>query len=212
MKNRVTQKLFWKQWPYKIVLGEADEAARQAHKKLYRYTKNIDTETYAWKSTFRRWFKKTFPAGGLRNEQTISVFLKTKDEVDLVLETWPKLILELWAPESDEALTLMQDHVYDVIRENPWYKKFPIRARILWTTEFRHQGLDLIKSAVDQMDPDLWHAGGQLKGLLSNNSTAKIPFACGQPYYLYLVDNDDAIMLKLQAGDWIDRFERQRKP
>jgi hypothetical protein len=40
----------------------------------------------------------------------------------------------------------------------------------------------------------------------------KIPFACGQPYYLYLLDNDDAIMLKLQAGDWVERFERQRKP
>jgi hypothetical protein len=211
MKNCVTQRLFWKQWPYKIVLGDEKDSSRWEY-KLYRYTKNVDADTYAWKSTFRRWFKKTFPGGGIRNEMNISVFLKTKEEVDLVIETWPKMVLELWAPESAEALVLMQDHVYDVVRENPWYNKFPIRARILWTTEFRHQGLELIKSAVSQMDPDLWHAGGQLKALLSNSTTVKIPFACGQPYYLYLFDNDDAIMLKLQAGDWVERFERQRKP
>lgn len=210
MKRKITQRLFWKQWPYKIVLGNKTEEKQTVWQK--RFTKHVDDETYAWKSQFRRWFKKTLPDGGLRHETRISVFLKNKDEADLVIETWPNLILELWAPENPQALTLMQDHVHDIIRENPWYKKFPIRARILYSREFKVEGLGIMRDVVSQIDEDKWYAGGLLKTLLSRHDLGKLPHPCGQPFYLYLADNDDAVMLKLQAGEWIDRFERQRKP
>jgi len=208
MKKCVSQRLFWKKWPYKIILGK-DSDRRPVWKN--RFVKNSDDETYAWKSQFMRWFKKHHPDSGLRNEVRISVFLKTKEEVDSIVDTWNNLILEVWEPENEQALALMENHVFDVIRKDPWYKKFPVRARILYTQDFRLNGLDAMRNAVDQMDADTWYAGGQLKLLLSATASRHI-YPVGQPFYLYLSSNEDAIMLKLQVGDWIDRFERQRKP
>lgn len=210
MKKKVSQRLYWKQWPYKVILGKADDNQKMPWKN--RFTKSTDDDTYAWHSQFRRWFKKTFPEGGLRKEGRISVFLKTQDQVDLLIDTWNSYILEVWAPENAQALTLMENHVYDVIRPEPWYKKYPIRARILYNQDFKMRGLDQMRDAVRQIDSDNWHAGGLLKTLLSDKLLGKIPYPVGQPFYLYLLDNEDAIMLKLQVGDWIDRFERQRKP
>jgi hypothetical protein len=208
MKKRVSQRLFWKKWPYKVILGKDSD---RGHAYKHRFTKKDDDDTYAWKSQFMRWFKKHHPDSGLRNEVTISVFVKTKDEVDNIVDTWNSLILEVWAPENEQALALMENHVFDVIRNDPWYKKYPVRARILYTQDFKLHGLNAMRDAVDQMDAEAWYAGGQLKTLLSDK-TAKQLYPVGQPFYLYLSDNEDAIMLKLQVGDWIDRFERQRKP
>lgn len=210
MKKKISQRLYWKQWPYKIILGKEGDERKMPWK--HRFIKATDDETYAWHSQFRRWFKKNFPEAGLRQEGRISVFLKTQEQVDILVDAWNNYILEIWSPESEQALTLMENHVYDVIRPEPWYKKYPIRARILYNQEFKMRGLEQMRDAVKQIDSENWHAGGLLKTLLSDKIQSKVPYPCGQPFYLYLLDNEDAIMLKLQVGDWIDRFERQRKP
>lgn len=212
MKTKVSQRLYWKQWPYKIILGKDSDNQKKQHVWKNRWTKNIDDETYSWQSQFKRWFKKTFPEGGLRRESRISVFLKTQEQVNLVVDSWNSYVLEVWGPENAKALSLMENHIYDVIRPDPWYKRYPIRARILYSPEFKMRGLDQMRDAVNQIEPHNWHAGGLLKTLLSSDIKGKVPFPYGQPFYLYLLDNEDAIMLKLQVGDWIDRFERQRKP
>lgn len=216
MKKCVTQRLYWKQWPYKIILGEESKEVRANNFSWHarsNFIKPTSKESAAWKSQLRRWFKKNFPNGGIRQETRISLFLHTQEEVDLVLDSWKNLVLELWEPASSEALTLMQDHVHDVVREHPWYRRYPIRARILYSQEFKTNGIGQLKEIVDQLDEENWHAGGLLNTLLKHgNKLTKLPWPCGQPFYLYLADNDDAVMLKLQAGDWIERFERQRKP
>ncbi len=163
------------------------------------------------RSKFRQWFKKHHPDCGIRCESNISVFLSTREEVEHVLDTWKKYVEEIWEPADESSLSEMKDHVYDVVRDSYWYKKFPIRARVLYTPEFRLNGLPMLRDALSSIDADSWTAKGLLMDLIGE-PTGRIPWACGQPVYLYLLENEDAIMLKLQAGDWIDRFERIRKP
>lgn len=216
MKHSITQRLFWKRWPYKVLLKFAtDRPARvtsmNSVRKYNQWFNNDNIEDLRVKSQFRQWFKKHHPDGGIRSESGISVFLNTQEEVDNVVDTWKKHVVEVWAPSNQASLTTMQDHVYDVVRASPWYKRFPIRARILYSEDFRHSGLGSLRDALAGIEPDHWLAKGLLMDLI-NEPTGRVPWAWGQPVYLYLLDNEDAIMLKLQAGDWIDRFERIRAP
>lgn len=216
MKHSVTQRLFWKRWPYKVLLKFNTTRSNRLSSlgSTRRYNHWLDSgsiEDLRVKSQFRQWFKKHHPDGGIRSESGISVFLSTQDEVDNVVDAWKKHVVEVWAPSNAASLTTMQDHVYDVVRSTLWYRRFPIRARILYTQEFRHAGLSALRDALSGMEPDHWMAKGLLMDLI-NEPTGRIPWAWGQPVYLYLLDNEDAIMLKLQAGDSIDRFERIRAP
>lgn len=213
MKQRQTQRLFWKKWPYKIVLDLAvPEKPQPIH--AVRWTRlaiNRRESRPEW-INFRRWQKKNLPDCGLRSEgDCASLFLDTQEQVDLVTDTWTSYVKEIWSPKNTAALEAMRSHVYDVIRENPWYRRFPIRARVLYTQDFRASGLAQFKQALESLEQTNWHAAGALKTLLGQDD-GRAPYAFGQPYYLYLTNNDDAVMLKLQVGDWIERFERQRKP
>lgn len=215
MKQRVTQRLFWKKWPYKVIVDfSVPERPATVHTSRWTKAHTRQREMHPEWANFRRWQKKTLSGTGLRGEGgCISLFLETQDQVDQVTGTWYKYVKEVWAPASDQALETMQSHVHDVVREHPWYKRYTIRARILYTSEFRRDGgLDALRDALSGIDRENWHAAGALDLLLANPSAKSLPWPYGQPYYLYLADNDDAVMLKLQVGDWIDRFERQRKP
>lgn len=215
MKQRVTQRLFWKKWPYKVIVDlTVPERPATVHTSRWTKAYTRQRELHPEWANFRRWQKKNLPTVGVRGEGgCISLFLENQEQVDQVADAWSKYIKEIWSPQNEQALDLMQSHVYDVIRTNPWYKRFPIRARILYTPEFRHNGgLDLLQQALTGIDQGDWHAAGALAMLLTKPDSKMLLWAYGQPYYLYLADNDDAVMLKLQVGDWIDRFERQRKP
>jgi hypothetical protein len=216
MKHSITQRLFWKRWPYKVLLKFAQDRSNRSSTGtkshgLSRWLNDKNLEDFRLKSQFRQWFKKHHPEGGIRSESGMSVFLSTQEEVDNVVDAWKKYVVEVWAPSTQASLTVMQDHVYDVVRSTLWYRKFPIRARILYTQEFRHNGLPSLRDALSGMERDHWLAKGLLMDLI-NEPMGRVPWAWGQPVYLYLLDNEDAIMLKLQAGDYIDRFERIRAP
>lgn len=213
MKQRLTQRLFWKRWPYKILLmfSEKDQQTRdRVPRKFSRWTETLGDDIRL-KIQFRQWFKKHHPEGGIRSESGISVFLDTQDEVDSVIDAWKKYVIEVWQPATDESLALMKDHVYDVVRPSLWYRRFHMRARILYTQEFYVNGLPTLQSALGGFEKDSWQARGLLMDLIANTK-GRLPWAWGQPMYLYLSDNEDAIMLKLQVGDWIERFERIRQP
>ena len=57
------------------------------------------------------------------------------------------------------------------------------------------------------MDPADWHAKGLLGDLIKNPNLPKY-HAWGQPMHLYFASPDDAAMLKLQCGHFIERFEK----
>lgn len=216
MIRNITQRLFWKQWPYKVLMRFPDDenhvrVITHERRMMTRWVKKESLENLRIKSQFRQWFKKHHPEGGIRSESGISVFLHTQEEVDNVVDAWKKYVSEVWAPSNQASLALMQNHAHDIVRATPWYKRFPIRARILYTEEFRHSGLPILRDALSGMESDHWLAKGLLMDLI-NEPKGRIPWSWGQPVYLYLLENEDAIMLKLQAGDWIDRFERVRAP
>lgn len=214
MKHNITQRLFWQRWPYKVLLHFSSPGAAKKSAPGLRHVSDWSKENIdalRLKSQFRQWFKKHHPEGGIRAESGVSVFLNTQDEVDSVVDAWKKYVTEVWAPSTQTSLATMQDHIYDVVRGTLWYRRFPIRARILYNEEFRHSGLSAVRDALAGMEPDHWLARGLLLDLI-NEPQGRIPWAWGQPVYLYLLDNEDAIMLKLQAGDSIERFERIRAP
>lgn len=211
MKRSITHRLFWKKWPYKVLLRAPSDRPRYSSHLMNPVPFTDFAEDALSRSKFRQWFKKHHPDCGIRCETGISVFLSTRDELEHVIDTWKKYVKEVWEPADQESLTAMKDHVYDVVRDSYWYKRFPVRARILYTPEFRLNGLSLIRDALSSIPSENWLARGLLEDLLAEPS-GRVPWACGQPVYLYLLENEDAIMLKLQAGDWIDRFERIRKP
>ena len=208
-----TQRLFYKKWPYKVLIKVDRGSQTEKHEALGlfgpRYTKEHD-ETYKFKSKFKRWFKRHLPEGGIRCERTISLFLHTQDDVDFVVDSWKHNVLEVHAPESAEAMNLLKDNVYDIVRKHYWYRKYPVRARILYTREFSQEGRKALEESLQQIDRDDWHAKGTLMSALERDGN--LPYACGQPYYLYLKSSDDAVILRLTCGDYIERFERIRKP
>jgi hypothetical protein len=215
IREKLTQRLFWKKWPYKVILGNdtfkaSKAAALHSLKFPPQPTLKEDQAYYSLGSGFTRWFKNHYPDYSMRKEYKISVFLDTREQVDHIIDNWGKHVLEVWAPANPNAVQLMKDHIHDIIRERPWYNEFSIRARIPYTHELRTRGIDDLRQAVKQVERG-WHAGGVLHRIL-NDSTARIPYSYGQPMYLYLKDNEDAIMLRLQLNEWIDRFERQRPP
>lgn len=212
--KKQTQRLFYKKWPFKVLVkvDTGPKVERASSQALYStYTQMRDTdETYKFKSKFKRWFKRHLPDGGIRCERTISLFLNNQEEVDFVCDAWTHNVLEVHAPESEEAMVLLKDNVYDIVRKHNWYRKYPVRARILYTRDFASDGRKLLEDSLKQIEDDDWHCQGTLMSALDDHGN--LPYACGQPYYLYLKSNDDAVILRLTCGDYIERFERIRKP
>jgi hypothetical protein len=217
MKHKQTQRLFYKKWPYKVLI-KVDAGSKNLEKSLSQYNTHIrdivsyrDTEeTYQFKSKMKRWFKRHIPDGGIRCERTISLFCYNTDQVDFICECWRENVLEIFSPASASALKLMDDNIHDIVRKTDWYRKYPVRARIMFNKDFSVNGISVLIDSLKQILDDDWHCQGTLLNAIKPGGS--LPFPCGQPYYLYLKSNDDAVMLRLTCGDYIDRFERIRKP
>lgn len=208
MKEHSTQKLFWKKWPFKAIIKIS--TPRSGHYGAYSYSRRNNSERQAEFARLKAWFKNHLPDVGIRCETHFSVFLATEAELAEVMDAWGHNVLEVWKPESDSAKDLLIEHEYDVIRDRLWYGKYPIRARISYTDEFRTKHVQTFCEAVRSLGDENWHAAGQLRELIDY---AKIDrFGWGQPLHLYLASAEDAAMLRLQCGDYIQRFERIRKP
>lgn len=209
--EKLTQRLFWKKWPYKVILGdEVPPVGKKYHTMQFASRTVKEDQTHAIGCNFVRWFKKNYPDYAMRREYRISVFLDSREQVDHVIDNWRKHVIEVWSPANVNVIKMMKDHIHDVIRESPWYKQFSIRARIPYTHDVRDRGAEEIRQAVQQIEHS-WHAAGTL-GRIIHFPDAPLLYSYGQPMYLYLSDNEDAVMLKLQLNEWIDRFERQRPP
>ena len=208
MKEHSTQKLFWKKWPFKAIIKIS--AGRSGHSGGYSFSRRNSSERQEEFAKLKKWFKKHLPDVGIRCETHFSVFLATEAELAEVLDAWGHKVLEVWKPESESAKELLIEHEYDVVRDRLWYGKYPIRARISYTDEFRTRHAPAFREAVKSLGNETWHAAGQLKELIDNAELLR--FGWGQPLYLYLVSAEDAAMLRLQCGDYIQRFERIRKP
>lgn len=206
MKVHDTQRLFWKQWPYKAIV----EIKPNSRAGWYRMD---PAERVLRKQEFERvtrWCKERFPAAGMRKETHLSLFLTTEAELEDLISSWGGSILEIWKPANNVAMDLLTAHSYDVVRAKPWYGKFPIRARILYNNEFKTKHLPTFKQAIYSLENDDWHAAGLLKDLIKMNVVPAV-YGWGQPLHLYLANPEDAAMLRLTCGEVIDRFERIRK-
>jgi hypothetical protein len=209
MKKHLTQKLFWKRWAYKAIIEI--QPVRNSAGWSRRHT---DAERIARNNDFTRvikWVNENLPTAGQRREGNLSVFLENKEQLELLVDHWGHRVISTWEPESDSVKDMLTSHANDVVRARPWYGRFPIRARILYTDEFRQRALNDFKTAVNGLDSNDWHAKGMLSDLILVDKLPK-SYAWGQPMHLYLASADDAAMLKLQCGDYIERFERIRPP
>lgn len=209
MKKHLTQKLFWKRWAYKAIIE-----IHPVRTSMGWSRRQTDVERSARENDFNRainWCNDNFSNAGQRREGNLSVFLDTKEELDFLVDFWEERVIAIWEPESTSSKDLLLAHANDVVRAKPWYGKFPMRARILYTSEFRDKGINDFKLAVNGLDPADWHAKGLLDELISSDKLPK-SYAWGQPMHLYIASPDDAAMLKLQCGNYIERFEKIRPP
>ena len=207
MKEHSTQKLFWKKWPYKAIIKIS--ATRSGHSG-YSFSRRNNVERVEEFARLKEWFKNHIPDAGIRCETNLSVFLSTEQELAEVLDNWGHKVLEVWKPESDSAKELLVEHEYDVVRDRPWYGKYPIRARIPYTADFRSKHIQSFREAVLSLGEGNWHAAGQLLDIIAKSNVSR--YGWGQPLHLYLTSAEDAAMLRLLCGDYIERFERVRKP
>jgi len=205
MKEHLTQRLFWKKWPYKAIIEVPARSAGSWHSRRY------NPERTAAVDKIKAWCKKNFTDYGLRCETFISVFLRTEAELNTLLDQYGHKITEVWKPESAGAEETLLKYEYDVVRAKPWYGKYTVRARINYDNDFRVKAVDNFRAAVRGLDPEDWHCAGLLKEVIDSD-TLPSRFGWGQPLHLYLVSADDAAMLRLQCGDYIERFERIRPP
>jgi len=208
MKTHSTQKLYWKKWPYKVII---ELLPHEDKSSSWNLTKNNRTKRYAASNKIKAWCETKFMDFGLRREINISIFLHTEDEVNTLLCSYGHLAIELWAPVNDAAKELLLDHRHDVIRAKPWYGKFSIRALIPYTQKLRTGDPLLLKTAVSNIDSDDWHAAGMVGNIIKHGKMYS-NYAWGQPMYIYLKEDSDAAMLRLQLGTLVERFERIRKP
>lgn len=218
-----TQRLFWKKWPYKLVLGEHSKRRSVLNPMTNRYLAR-DNENYVWSMQFYRWFKLNYSDCRIRRENHFSVFVSTEQQVKEIIDSWNKYVLEVWAPTNQTALALMHNHINDVVRAKPWHGEYSIRLVIPYTKELKAQGIDQIAHALVHIEREKWHVSGLFERILDSHfdsasgavASARqqrhLPYPYGQTFYLYLKDSDDALMLKLQLSEWIERIERQRNP
>ncbi len=210
MKIHNTQKLFWKKWPFKAIVeitptrGSTYGWGRAKNPEILRQRSISINQAKSWCS-------KTFEDVGLRSESNLSVFLTSEEDLNALITYFGDKVLEVWKPVSESAKDIMLNHECDVVRKRPWYGKYPIRARISYNNDFRVKAVDNFKLAVNSLDPNDWHCAGLLKEIITKK---ELPRTCGwgHPLHLYLVSADDAAMLRLQCGDYIERFERIRPP
>jgi hypothetical protein len=208
MKIHNTQRLFWKQWPYKAIVK-----ITPGYENLYGWRRLSNDERSLRHKEFQRlerWCKARFPDAGIRKETHMSIFLNTEEELSELIDSLDSLVLEVWKPLNDSAKDLLLAHGYDVVRDTLWYGKYPIRARICYNDEFRTKYVQNLRDAVTSLG-GAWHAAGLLKNIILNESMPRV-YGWGQPLHLYLETAEDAAMLRLSCGDCIDRFERIRNP
>jgi hypothetical protein len=209
MKEHSTQKLFWKKWPYKAIIGVAS-AGPVTYGGNFSYSRRNNPERVSEFARLKEWFKNYLPEAGVRCETNLSVFLSTEAELTEVLDTFGHKVTEIWKPASDSARDLLVEHEFDVVRDRLWYGKYPIRARIAYSSEFRIKHIPAFREAVLSLGEGNWHAAGQLLDIIIKSKADR--YGWGQPLHLYLASAEDAAMLRLQCGDYIERFERIRKP
>lgn len=211
MKEHHTQKMFWKKWLYKAIIEIRPARQERSYgNHRFLFTKENHRERTLEINRIKAWCTNNFSGCGLRCEGNLTVFLNDPSQIDTLVDQWGPRILEVWRPANDQAVDLLLEHTHDIIREKPWYGKYPIRAKILYNSDFRENALDMFKTAVKGMDPDDWHASGQLAIIIRADTAAG--WSWGQPLHLYLASADDAAMLRLQCGSYIERFERVRPP
>lgn len=208
MKIHDTQKLFWKKWPYKAIIEIF--AQRAGYAPGFSYSRRNNSERYEEFARLKSWFKNHLPEAGIRCESHLSVFLSTEAELAEVIEVYGARVIEIWQPTSESTKELLIEHEYDVVRERLWYGKYPIRARIPYTSEFRTKHVQSFREAVLSLGDESWHAAGHLKDIINASKVDR--YGWGQPLHLYLASAEDAAMLSLYCGSFIERFERIRKP
>jgi len=203
---RDTQKLFWKHWPIKIVIAGFKNVT--SGKSYFLSTEERQERIRAMNEIIKA-VKKEVPSAGVRREGNVSVFVANEQELAQIQELYEHKIVEVWRPKNNKAKQLLFEHTADVVRERPWYGRFNLRARILYTSKLKAD-IENFKAAVNALDKNSWHAAGLLMEILK--STRQGSNHWGQPLYLYLASSEDAALLKLQCGTIIDRFERIRAP
>lgn len=208
MKVHNTQRLFWKQWPYKAIVEIRPNIRTINWRRTSAEERKQRQQDF---DLVERWCKARFPEAGIRKESHLSIFLASQEELDTLIDHFEHRILEVWKPVSDSAKETLLAHSYDIVRAKPWYNKFPIRARISYNNEFRTHHLAAFKQAVSSIGTEDWFAAGLLKELIEKEELPRT-YGWGQPLHLYLASADDAAMLRLMCGDSIERFERVRKP
>jgi hypothetical protein len=207
MKTHNTQRLFWKQWPYKAIIEVKPELQGWGWRRISDEDRQLRHEEF---NRLLRWCKTRFPEAGIRRETHLSIFLSTEEELNELIDSFNGKILEVWKPESDSAKDLLLEHGHDVVRDKPWYGKYPIRARISYNSDFRKLYVASFKQAVASLDGE-WHAAGLLKDIIEKEALPRA-YGWGQPLHLYLENAEDAAILRLTCGDCIERFERIRRP
>jgi hypothetical protein len=208
MKEHSTQKLFWKKWPYKAIIGIS--AARSTWHGGYSFSHRNNNERTEEFARLKEWFKNHLPEAGIRCETHLSAFLSTEEEFAEVLDAWGHKVLEVWKPKSESAKDLLVEHEFDVVRDRLWYGKYSIRARIPYSHEFKTNHIPAFREAVLSLGEGNWYAAGQLLEIITASKADR--HGWGQPLHLYLASTEDAAMLRLLCGDYIERFERIRKP
>jgi len=211
MKVHHTQRLFWKKWPIKAIIEikptRDDSVSWTNTWRMSTQDKLLRREAF---NRIERWCKNKFPESGIRKESNLSLFLNTEAELKELIDYNGHNVIEVWRPVNESAFNLLLEHSTDVVRAKPWYGKFTVRARIPYNSDFRNKGIIALRDALNNIEDD-WHCAGLLMDAITSSDFPNV-YGWGQPLNLYLSSSDDAAMLKLQCGEYIERFERIRKP
>jgi hypothetical protein len=188
MLREYTSKLFYKKYPYKLLISRLiDKRDRNYYQG---YTVDNAKQFFIDNQISNRMYN-SHVRGAKSNEITItsSIFLEKRADFDLCLDKWRDNVQCITTPYRDEHVQFLTDNTSIVIRETLIYRKF--RYVVSFRRAYREDITDLTE----------W----------INNTFTLSPLATSSARYnhsdyrpkLYLRDDNDLVLVKLTHSDRI---------
>ncbi len=194
MKRDYTTRLFYKKYPYRLMLERVTTANDVSYSngwthhgcKTWLVTNGVDHRIY---SSVRYKGRKRSPSTTV--VVTASIFLLNKDDFDQCVSKWQDYVKSATVPYDESHVDVLKDNTSVIIRERLLYKKY--RYVIDFSRKYGESLDDLIEwvSSAFAVEP--------------GDVPPKLVTGGGWYPRLYLVKNEDLILTKLT---WSERIHK----
>jgi hypothetical protein len=188
MERYYTCKLFYKRFPYRILINRSINRKKPDYQT--GYTVESATEFLKTHNIDHRMYNRV--SGKSRITINSSIFLKTRNDFDVCLDKWRENVKSITAPYKEEHVQLLSGNTEIVIREKLLYNRFryAVTFKASMYDDERTEFENWLKSTFQQDS--------------SNQSSTK--YMLGWQPRLYLNNDADLVLTKLTYSEHISNI------